>query len=1411
MPQIVVTVHRASGVKWKSIFPWRKAPKLYVEVVCGDPKKVQKTQVICDLAPQWNANISLEIKNTDETIHFYLRRCTLLRRDPSMGTISITANNLISQSHSEAQVLLSLGRQKDGKQVVTPLTIFVSAKEGNTAKEDGTAKEGDAAKKAGAAKEDNPAKKNDPAEQSDVGGEGGVAKGPNVPKENDTAKESDVPKKSDIMRNVKVDLELAQEAVNRNIGKSDNMDPVSTVVGNLQSLSKKLSSVTSVIMDKMDDLAELHPYANIAWKICSSLYETVKQKHLNDRSLLSLVETMNKTFSFVNTLDNLPEKIKDLKEVITRVLGQTTECSLFIRKYVDRGSATNIIMESWQSQKPKIDEFMEAFANLQKDLDSGALLHSTLVTFKISEDVSALLESDHMKSLKPSPMNLANSERSLCLPGTRTVILDEITEWALKSEGDQQQNILWLHGVAGSGKSTIATTIAEHFRKIRRRGAYLFFERSKSDPSAIVRTLAYKLAEFDSNICKAVCASIKANRGIADESLATQFETLLKKPLQEAADKLTGPIVIVLDALDECGGQSARALVLELLAEKLPKLPSVFRFLITSRRERDIEGQFSGKPESIRSYELTVGEDLAKSDIQAYIWREMKKTRDLNHLSLDWPPKSQVEKLVEYSEGLFIWVSTMCSLVREAASPVMRLDRLLSSFGGDLIKGLDPLYAAVLKDACTWKHDDMESWEHFRSVMTAVLFSRKRLNNQTIDHLLGLTDENPCCLILTRLQCLLDYTPGEPIRPLHASFRDYLIDEKRSNGKPWSLSSFNPEHYLASCCFTVMLKQLCFNRCMVKSSHESSTPTNYNSNIKGTISLELRYASEHWSGHLLAVHTLDNTLISLLQQFSHKKLLFWLEVLAHLGPVRADSVCAAIAKIIKGYDSDLSTLWEEAEQFIYNARVIISHMTPHIYLSALPFTSPQSQIKKIYGPQFPNTIQVSTEKGTSNDILGTGGISHLGFSPDGKMLISCFGDGSVQIRRTSDYAILPEYNNLHHLDSIQVAKLGYNNNVVYCLIGQGALVAWDVKSTATVTLLPASVSAFEVQILPSGEHIVAVCADEFIYVWSRESSDLEFSHLEKKVANTHLTSIAMANDGKVAVSGPTGEVIILDAKLDPLPGEKSFKNNDQNHPILAFSPDSRFLLVASGKRRVSIWSMGDEDPVILSLSDLIKPVTRYRIRDPKHLLNPLQVIPITWLGYGHTLFIGLNDGSVSLFDMDARQVVAHALCEGERMPDITGKEMTTMKMITLRLIASRKMFIQVAASPDGMTLASGYNNIYIWDPTMLKQSEGNYVANLGMNAENMETHLTQLPSEWLLDRILEPFQDQGRIHDPQDALVLVIPKAHRRGLYWLGCKHSIGPELKTRLDFSRFVHGERWTECYQPDGGDVHPIGDTGR
>jgi adenylylsulfate kinase-like enzyme len=60
---------------------------------------------------------------------------------------------------------------------------------------------------------------------------------------------------------------------------------------------------------------------------------------------------------------------------------------------------------------------------------------------------------------------------STCLQNTRTELLRHVQEWANHKNG---KPIFWLNGAAGTGKSTIARTVARTFANQQRLGASFF-------------------------------------------------------------------------------------------------------------------------------------------------------------------------------------------------------------------------------------------------------------------------------------------------------------------------------------------------------------------------------------------------------------------------------------------------------------------------------------------------------------------------------------------------------------------------------------------------------------------------------------------------------------------------------------------------------------------------------------------------------------------------------------------------------------------------------------------------------------------------------------------------------------------------------------------------------------------------
>ena len=153
-----------------------------------------------------------------------------------------------------------------------------------------------------------------------------------------------------------------------------------------------------------------------------------------------------------------------------------------------------------------------------------------------------------------APFNsFAKRHDPICLPDTRVNVLRDIYSWA---DGRDERCIFGLSGLAGTGKSTIARTVARRYLDQKRLGASFFFSRGGGDvgyAGKFVTSIAWQLASSVPSLDRYVCDAIKERRDIASQSLRDQWQQLVLRPLSRLSGS-GGQIsyMLVVDALDEC-------------------------------------------------------------------------------------------------------------------------------------------------------------------------------------------------------------------------------------------------------------------------------------------------------------------------------------------------------------------------------------------------------------------------------------------------------------------------------------------------------------------------------------------------------------------------------------------------------------------------------------------------------------------------------------------------------------------------------------------------------------------------------------------------------------------------------------------------------------------------------------------
>ena len=550
---------------------------------------------------------------------------------------------------------------------------------------------------------------------------------------------------------------------------------------------------------------------------------------------------------------------------------------------------------------------------------------SRCVTSPFSNPVSLFQQELFLELLEPSKIahhdyllegtDSGLLHRGICTPGTRVRILDDITTWA-KDNSPNSPNVYWLFGSAGSGKSTIAYTIARRFEfagdsndTIILGGNFLCsrqFEETRLS-KYIIRTIAYHLALSCKPFADALHQS--GNFITKDHSIKTQIENLLVKPwpwkepdsaqrqdpsVPPHADPAASPhsnppmpplnYLIVIDALDEIDGNGGSEFLRNLLnVVNKHRLPGL-KFFVTSRSDPGLVADVE-KFERRHRYRLQdVEEEEIRADIATYI----------NAILPDPLVRSQVEGLVVLSGGLFIYAATVVKYLvtcgrSEKQDFLSELLRAINSSAPQSLsdvtsfKLLDTLYLQILRQAFRDFRPKTQKWVDRLRILHTFLCTADRTSTSVIADLLFTSDYTDVAeKLLSDLHAVL-YTEDGRVLAYHKSFSDFIFDRARS--EDFWCDQTTHHRLLTDCCFRIMTVGLRFNIANISSSFiMDKNNSELADAIKTNIPPVLSYSCRNWSYHLSTTTvTTPDRLHDTLSDFLKIRALFWIEAMNLLG------------------------------------------------------------------------------------------------------------------------------------------------------------------------------------------------------------------------------------------------------------------------------------------------------------------------------------------------------------------------------------------------------------------------------------------------------------------------------------------------------------------------------------------------
>ena len=541
----------------------------------------------------------------------------------------------------------------------------------------------------------------------------------------------------------------------------------------------------------------------------------------------------------------------------------------------------------------KVANYNSKLDMLMENLRDRALLHVQSNMHDVQHSMQAVQYSMQQTREDRSLDSLAYASKvglikgKKCLDGTRTEILNEVIDW-INNADPAAPRIFWLHGQAGKGKSAIAHTIALQARNLGVLGSCFCFTRVRQAEglhTKLFPTIARDLADRDLRLRTLLAEMIANNHSLKDTAdIAEQWEKFIVEPLFQLQGSSTGVVVVVIDALDESGAETTRAPFLEALTACDAKLPVNIRVLLTSRPLVDIQEALDAS-QHVRTRSL---DDIdAKStinDISLYVSHRLKSLRKTFS-------DADIQQVAAKSGGVFEWARLACdfiSLHRIDVVAKRRLAEIMSHTSADGRTLLDEMYTTFLKE---FTQGSSEVLGVFQSVMRQILWSKEPLPISALnfmrDRFPRTDDRYNVGGTLQMMASLLSGTneTSTPVRPLHASFYDFLLDENRSG--EFCILEGNIHRDLAIASLSVMCTCLCFNICGLETSYVANAEVaDLDKKVEQNIPQYLLYACKFWAMHLQEAE-FDMDLAALVGEFmSGEQVLFWLEVLGVSKSVR---------------------------------------------------------------------------------------------------------------------------------------------------------------------------------------------------------------------------------------------------------------------------------------------------------------------------------------------------------------------------------------------------------------------------------------------------------------------------------------------------------------------------------------------
>ncbi|KAL6790855.1 hypothetical protein J3E68DRAFT_443102 [Trichoderma sp. SZMC 28012] len=811
------------------------------------------------------------------------------------------------------------------------------------------------------------------------------------------------------------------------------------------------------------------------------------------------------------------------------------------------------------------------------------------------DQTNLLLDIDNRAILEKLPVasdayfdSFDESSKARCLPETRVDLLQDVANWAKNPDSDV---VFWLNGMAGTGKLTISRTISEMFANENRLGASFFFKRGEADRGGLAKfftTIAADLVRRQPIFAPRIKEAIEAEAGISTKSASDQFQRLIIGPLS-TIPKDSGqvsPIIIVVDALDECDREKDIELLIWLFSRSSQPVFPKLKFFLTSRPELPLRLGFKKVEGTYKDLILhEVPASIIENDMLRFFEHELFNIRnDYNLSRLDdlklpesWPGSSNLDTLVKRAVPLFIFASTTCRFIADLkhGDPRRQLQRVLQYEAKAPGSRLDATYLPVLDQQLDGlsNSEKAEVAQEFRAIVGTIIILANPLSITALSRMLDISKET----ISNRLEMLhsvLDIPSSltMPVRMLHLSFRDFLLDPEKRGKTPLWVEERQAHATMADHCLRI-LDNLKPDMCSFKSPSISMVDIPRET-IDHHLPPELQYSCLYWASHVQHSETklVDGGPAS---EFLLRHFLHWLEALSLMERTREIIGLIQMLQALVEPETGIkiSAFLNDAKQFVRTHASTIESWPLQTYSSALVFTPSDSVVRAQFEDSIPSWILFPPPVDHSLNpctLLIEGRSNYvecMAFSHDSTLLASGSRDQTLKVWDLVTGECLQAMTG--HTDFILSVEFSHDSSRLVSASSDHTIRIWHTETGECIRMLTDhSGPVTSVIFSPDSTLIASGSEDSTVRIWNEETGECKHELLGHKDS---VTTVAFSRDSTLVASASRDGVIRI-WSINSGACESIMHQKEDYHPwLMMFSPDSTRLAIVYGDGVLQYW------------------------------------------------------------------------------------------------------------------------------------------------------------------------------------------------------------------------------------------------